>query len=557
MIEYDCFEKSLTRKETYIETYESLKNEFKESNPDFNFETYLQKGDEYYDNYRAKKTKKKKNNDPDLGEDFGTIQINQIPYFFGSHYSNPTYVSHYLARIFPYSFVSIEIQGDKFDDPDRMFISMEKTFESACTLKDDVRELIPEFYSLPGMFKNKNNLNLAQGKVDSEGREVDINEVILPPWSGNDSSNFVSEMRKFLENHDDKINKWIDLIFGSCQRGEKAEETHNIFMAQTYEKMVKIEEVSDPDYRNTLMRLIEIGVTPYKILFIDSKARIDKNTFLQKNAAYSCSKGNILCDCKNLDYINLESRNFKNLILNNLKKEKKKNNKEMKEVKIYPKILKIKYIDDETLRMFLNTNQWYDIKYFINNKEVSSNDLEFHSFKNNSSLYAASYQISSLNTEPFIVYGKSKYIIKGGFWDGRLEFNSLPTEQKEQPISSCIFPPYGKPIVVMEMSEDEKYLMCGSNSGLLSIFNVDGEKININNNLFLHSDEITSISINNNLNMFATVSKDGYLLLFTIPTFNLVRAIKLSEKIHENKKNEKEEKKEEKKRRKKRRKRRK
>ena len=37
-------EKSLIRKETYIETYESLKNDFKESHPDFNYESYLQKG---------------------------------------------------------------------------------------------------------------------------------------------------------------------------------------------------------------------------------------------------------------------------------------------------------------------------------------------------------------------------------------------------------------------------------------------------------------------------------------------------------------------------------
>ena len=36
-------------------------------------------------------------------------------------------------------------------------------------------------------------------------------------------------------------------------------------MAQTYEKMIIIEEITDPDYRETLMRLIEIGVTPYKI----------------------------------------------------------------------------------------------------------------------------------------------------------------------------------------------------------------------------------------------------------------------------------------------------
>ena len=262
---------------------------------------------------KLKKEKKKKNNENlnDMGEDFCSIQINQIPYFFGSHYSNPTYVSHYLTRIFPFSFISIEIQGDKFDDPDRMFISMEKTFESACTLKDDVRELIPEFYSLPGMFQNKNNLNLAQGKIDSEGRKLDINDVLLPPWCKNEPTSFVTQMRKFLENHDDKINKWIDLIFGSYQRGEKAEEAHNIFMAQTYEKMIKIEEINDPDYKSTLMRLIEIGVTPFKILLNDSKPRLDKNSFFQKNPLYSFSKGNFLNDCKILEIINLKTKNYK------------------------------------------------------------------------------------------------------------------------------------------------------------------------------------------------------------------------------------------------------
>ena len=54
--------------------------------------------------------------------------------------------------------------------------------------------------------------------------------------------------------------------------------------------------------------------------------------------------------------------------------------------------------------------------------------------------------------------------------DGRLEFNFLPTEQKELPISTSIFTPYGKPIAAMEMSIDEKILMFGSNAGLLSIF---------------------------------------------------------------------------------------
>ena len=543
MMEIKNNEKSLTRKETYIETYESLKNDFKETNPDFNYETYLQKGEEYFDAYKTKKLKlklkeDKKNNDSmETGEELGPIQVNQIPYFFGSHYSNPTYVSHYLTRIFPFSFIGIEIQGDKFDDPDRMFISMLKTFESACTLKDDVRELIPEFYSLSGMFQNKNNLNLGQGKFDSDGNIIIIKDVSLPAWCDNNPTTFVAEMRKFLEIYSDKLNKWIDLIFGSCQRGEKAEEANNIFMAQTYEKMVKIEEITDPDYRGTLMRLNEIGVTPSKIFFNDSKPRFDKTQFFQKSSLYSYSKGSFLYDCKQLEKITFKSKNYKKLY----SKKDKNNKNEIQKNEIYPKIIKISWVDNETLKIFTNTNQFYDIKYTIIEKDVTSSDLDIHNFENTSSKYASSYQITSLNNNAFIVYGNFKYIIKGGFWDGRLEFNSIPTEPKEQPISKSIFSHYGKPIVVMEMSDDEKYLMCGTTTGLVSIYGVDGDKINNIDNLFLHSDEITSISINNTLNMFATVSKDGYLLLYILPSFNLVRTIKLSTKIKSNKNDKKEE----------------
>ena len=93
------------------------------------------------------------------------------------------------------------------------------------------------------------------------------------------------------------------------------------------------------------------------------------------------------------------------------------------------------------------------------------------------------------------------------FLEERLEFNYLPKEQKELPIFTSIFTPYGKAIAVMEISDDEKILMFGSNSGLFSILDFNGEKININNNLFLHSGEITSIFINNNLNILTIMSK--------------------------------------------------
>ena len=58
----------------------------------------------------------------------------------------------------------------------------------------------------------------------------------------------------------------MNAIFGYLQRGEKAEENHNIFMAQSYENMVKIDKISDSNERNALMRLVEVGITPKQIL---------------------------------------------------------------------------------------------------------------------------------------------------------------------------------------------------------------------------------------------------------------------------------------------------
>jgi hypothetical protein len=45
-------------------------------------------------------------------------------YYFNLFYSNITYTCNYLIRVFPYSFIGIEYQGDGFDDPNRLFFSI-------------------------------------------------------------------------------------------------------------------------------------------------------------------------------------------------------------------------------------------------------------------------------------------------------------------------------------------------------------------------------------------------------------------------------------------------
>ena len=533
----DINEKAEARKETFIDTYSLIKNDLKENFRDFNYSDYLKKGDEYFDNYKNKKAKKNLENSENQAENealdnnIASIELNQLPSFYGSHYSNPTYVSHFLTRIFPFAFISIEIQGDKFDDPNRMFLSIFRTFESASTLKDDIRELIPEFYTLPEIFQNKNNLNLAQGKTDANNEKIIINDVELPPWCDDVPINFITEKRKILEKSNIKINKWIDIIFGSYQRGEKAEEIHNIFQAQTYERMVKIDNIKDVDMRNALMRLVEVGVTPMQIMDVDTKPKIDKKEFLAKNKNYSLSKGNTLDESTKLISIVLESQKYNYFSSKNYDNLKNTFNKEFHQV-IEPIITKIICINPKLLKIFINNNFYYTINLQNHETKGIIEESNISNLENYSSKYAPNYQITK-NKLNFIIYNNNKYIIKAGFWDSRIEINSIPSVPKEEPISNNIYLLYGGPISAMQMSEDEKYLLCGTKFGYVVGFTIKEYHLEIKCNLNAHSDEITSITINDKLNMFATASMDGYIMIYILPSFVLVRSLQISQKISE------------------------
>ena len=116
-----------------------------------NYKISIDELDEKYKNYKI--------------EDFyndDNISYDNIPYIYNSNYSNPAYVCHYLTRIFPYTFIAWAIQGISFDAPDRLFINIEKSYKNCITLKNDLRELIPQFFYFPEMFYNSNKLNLGK-----------------------------------------------------------------------------------------------------------------------------------------------------------------------------------------------------------------------------------------------------------------------------------------------------------------------------------------------------------------------------------------------------------
>ncbi|KAH7728112.1 beige/BEACH domain-containing protein [Aphelenchoides avenae] len=109
------------------------------------------------------------------------VPFSSVPfgaYHYGSHYSNTGIVAHYLVRVSPYTNVALEYQDNNFDIPDRLFNSIETTWRlSSSESTTDFKELIPEFFFLPEMFRNREGLDLG---IRQSGERV--NDVRLPPW---------------------------------------------------------------------------------------------------------------------------------------------------------------------------------------------------------------------------------------------------------------------------------------------------------------------------------------------------------------------------------------
>eukprot|EP00177_Eucheuma_denticulatum_P004628 GFKZ01008421.1.p1 GENE.GFKZ01008421.1~~GFKZ01008421.1.p1 ORF type:complete len:1093 (-),score=161.81 GFKZ01008421.1:1678-4956(-) len=196
-------------------------------------------------------------------------------FFYGTHYSTPAYTINYLVRAAPAAM--LRLQNGKFDTPDRLFHSMSATWEGVMKNQGDVKELIPEFYSLdfskgdssgvvsnrscPGEFLD-NVLGLDFG-TRQDGKRVD--DVELPPWAHGSSELFVRKHREALECDyvSSMLHTWIDLIFGIKSRNAEA---CNIFYTDAaLPRSIESEEASrlsadEKDQVETVY--LEFGRTP-------------------------------------------------------------------------------------------------------------------------------------------------------------------------------------------------------------------------------------------------------------------------------------------------------
>ncbi|PWA45076.1 BEACH domain-containing protein [Artemisia annua] len=187
-----------------------------------------------------------------------------IPKFhYGSHYSSAGTVLYYLMRVEPFTTLSIQLQGGKFDHADRMFLDIPATWNGVLEDMSDVKELVPELFYLPEILLNENSIDFGTTQL---GDKIDC--VKLPPWAEN-PVDFVHKHRMALESEyvSAHLHEWIDLIFGYKQRGKEAISANNVFFYITYEGTVDIDKIVDPVQQRAMQdQIAYFGQTPSQLL---------------------------------------------------------------------------------------------------------------------------------------------------------------------------------------------------------------------------------------------------------------------------------------------------
>lgn len=213
----------------------------------------------------------------------------ESPSYFQTHFSTHIYTCGFLIRVFPYSFLSIELQGSGFDSPNRLFFGIENSFYNISCTKSDLRELIPEFYYFPEMFSNINKINFKK-----RANDIPVNNVIMPhdicqlgkekdknnrnsinlddSYENSDyfkSFKFVEKLRNILESKKVDIISWINIIFGAGQKYQNVKKKDLLFREKSYIDYTKDKSKDFINYRKdkNIMTSAEFGITPIETVF--------------------------------------------------------------------------------------------------------------------------------------------------------------------------------------------------------------------------------------------------------------------------------------------------
>ena len=418
------------------------------------------------------------------------------PYIYGSNYSNPIYVCNFLMRLFPFTHISIELQGSKLDDPNRLFLSVNESFNNSISQKTDVRELIPEFFYLPEMFLNINDINLGKKEDNSI-----VYNVTTP--CKNNAFSFIEILKRIFENEriSKYLNYWIDLIFGYKLKGKDAENAFNVFTERSYQENIDIQNVEE---KTSIFRYVEFGLIPTQVINKECPKRDKKKDVKEKEITeYTINNTNKI----KVTSIKHDSSNDKNM--KNSEGEKSK-------------LLKVDILNDRFFMLYNNDtiieskigSSSEDINCVYNIKSFDNKVNEKYAEKQNNKIIA------------FCNNGMT--VIIGGFYDGKIVIINL--EDKIEKERMDIYPfSEEEPILSIAINNEETFMILGNSLGNIAIYQIDIEnnEWELYKKIFNLMSAISDININNELNMLAISTVDGFISLYTLPLCKLVRTIKV------------------------------
>ena len=142
-----------------------------------------------------------------------------------------------------------------------------------------------------------------------------------------------------------------------------------------------------------------------------------------------------------------------------------------------------------------------------------------------------------ISQSPALIYDKGNYLMLGGFWNGdifinKIEDNEKNKKNKAQKNYNIISTNKMSPITIMKMDESETFLICANKIGSIFIYLVNREnklEWNLTKVIQDNQKEITSLDLNENLNIFITTDKEGYINLYTFPQCKLFNSYKINE----------------------------
>ncbi|KRX06583.1 WD40-repeat-containing domain [Pseudocohnilembus persalinus] len=421
------------------------------------------------------------------------------PFYYGSHYSSSAVIFQFLIRISPYTQGAILLQNGKFDLPDRMFFCVQESWNCCQREASDVRELIPEFYYLPEMYINQENYDFGEQQTG-----LRVHNVILPEYSQKNPYKFVCDMRQFMESNytSNNINNWIDLIFGYKQQGKAAIDSINVFYYLTYEDNINMDNVDEDEKESIITQIQNFGQIPHQIFQKEHiqrnmiglfKTAVDKEIKLKLFRHSANVVGNTLNRNEFLVYSNLPEKSLIKMLWRDDKK-----------IVTLSKNWQVKEFDWLHQAQVTSQDQVIPFTMILSKQGKINLDL-------NKQFVEIDHCLSNLNA-PICFLNKSKVIVLGGIWGGKLKIIF-----QEKSLIYDIQTNHKSVITCIRNDHKGNFLITGSRSGEVILWRIIPEYKLMQLQIYYdHKEEITDINYNEEMKCFATCSLDGSINIYNI-----------------------------------------